>query len=204
MRRSIILLLTVLLMALPVAAQEWPDSWLGDQIEYQEEQKIQMYLENWHDRNPWGMFDMTGHFFYFGSLLFDYCDGENVAVLDIVSVAFRHCADPPWGSVAPDPCYYYGVRSIDGPKYTLTWNEDADVYLIFDVLYWGTNVIALIMNSENDSGIIKMGVMEISDLGVMVWDDNYTHYTYVIEEFTAELLGPRPRRPSGRRKLVLR
>ena len=65
--------------------------------------------------------------------------------------------------------------------------------------YWGVNVIALVLNSSGDSGVVLMGVMQLSDTGVMVWDDNYTHFTYVFEPFTATPLLPSPRKPGLRR-----
>ena len=89
MRRQIIILITLVLIALPVAAQDWPDSFIGDQMHFADPEPIQMFLLSWHDRNPWGIVDMTGHFFYFGSLMFDYCDGENVAFLDFDRMTMR-------------------------------------------------------------------------------------------------------------------
>ena len=180
MRRQIIILLALLLLVLPVAAQEWPDSFIGDQMHFEEAVPIEMFLFSWHDRNPWGMVDMTGRFFYFGSLLFDYCNEENVAILDLNTFAMRNCFGP--------TCYYYSPRPIN-VSYTLTWHEEAGAYLVLGNGYWGVNVIALVVNSSSDSGVILMGTMQLSDAGVMVWDDSITHYTYLFGPKTAEPMG---------------
>ena len=184
MRRQIIILLALLMLVLPAAAQEWPDSFIGDQMHFAESQPVQIYLLSWHDRNPWGMIDMTGAFFYFGSLAFGYGNEENVAILDFDTFAMRRCPEPVFGTPAPPQCYYYAPRLI-GLSYTLTWNEEAGSYLVLGDGYWGTNVIALVLNESSDSGVILMGTMNLSDSGVMVWDDNVTHYTYIFEPKTA-------------------
>lgn len=201
MRRQIIILLSIVLLALPVVAQDWPDSFIGDQMSYQEAQPIQMYMLNWHDRNPWGMIDMTGHFFYFGSLMFDYCYGENMAFLDLDTMAMRHCIEPAYGTIVPPQCFFYASRGI-ALSYALTWDEEAGAYLVIGDTYWGTSIIALILDGSGESGVIQMGVMNLSSSGVMVWNDSYTHYTYVFEPFTAESMLPRPKRPSIRRMVI--
>lgn len=183
MRRNIIVLITLLLMVLPVAAQEWPDSFLGDQMHFDDPAPIQMFMLSWHDRNPWGMVDMTGHFFYFGEVEFGYCEGVNVAFLDFDKMAMRNCPEPVFGTPAPSQCYYYSPRSIN-LHYILTWNEDAGAYLVLGDGYWGTSVIALSLNGD-DSAFLFMGTMNL-DQGIMIWDDTFTHYTYVIEEKSAE------------------
>ena len=177
MRRQIIILLALLMLVLPVAAQEWPDSFTGDQTHFKEATAFQMYLLSWHDRNPWGIADMTGRFFYFGSLVFDYCYGENIASLTLDTMASRRCIN--------DNCYYYAPQSMS-LHYTLVWNEKAGAYLVLGGGYWGTNVIALVLNSDEDSGIMLMGTMQLSSSGAMVWDDTYTHYTYIIEPMAAK------------------
>ena len=193
MRRQIIILSMLLLAALPLTAQEWPEEMAGDQIIYQEPNEIEMYMSAWNDQNPWGMPSPVGHFFYFGSLTFDVCDGVNIADLDLDQRASRICREPPWGGhfLGLDCAYWY-PRPIE-ISYTLEWDEDAQAYLVYQIAEWGVNVMALTMEEDGVSGILNMGVMEILD-GKMKWDERYTWYSYVIGPKTAEPKMPDPRR----------
>lgn len=183
----------VLLFAIPCLAQEWPGL-AGDQIMYQEPEGIQMYLEEWNDRNPWSMPSPVGKFFYFGSLLFDVCEDENIAVLDFSLFASRICTASYWSPLVLNVCSYWNSRDFE-MTYTLVWNEDAEAYIVEGNGHWGVNVLAL---TVGEPVILQMGVMQLVD-DEMVWDDTYTWYKYVIEPWTAEERMPIPRRLRTRR-----
>jgi len=199
MRRQIIILV-LLLMALPLGAQTWPGSFNGEKVEAGEVAEIQMWLQAWNDMTPWGMVDPVGDHFYFGTLEFTVCDDVDVAILDIDFRAYRYCMEPPWGTPDnEDICYYYSLREIPAPSYTLEWNELVKSYISIDWVYWGASVVVLTVK-DADRGIVKlqMGTMQLED-GQMIWDETRVHYIYKIEPFVAEPGGPLPRHGGGRR-----
>jgi len=185
MRRQIIILLTLLLMTLPVVAQDWPDSVAGDQVEYMEAFETQMHLYEFHDMNPWSMPDPTGQYFYFGTLAFGNDGSGNVAIIDLDSRAGRMCKEPPWGMPNPSLiCYYYSQRRISFFGYVLPWNEAAQAYISYNDAYWGTSVVVLTYDADNNTATLALGAMTLVG-DEYEWDLTRTIYRHLIEERTA-------------------
>lgn len=199
MRRMIIILAVIIFAAFAAPAQEWPESFAGDQIETMDAMKIQAYLEFYNDQNFWGSVDFTGTNFYFGTLDFEICNGDNLANIVFTKIAGRRCVEPPWGTSVDTGCMFTRPRKFRTPvPYTLFWNTDASAYMITaDWRDVGTSVTVLTVNADAAQAILQMGVMVPVD-GVYQWSENYTQSVYVIAPKTASRYVVPPR-PAGER-----
>lgn len=188
MRRQIIILLFVILLAVPASAQ-WPNSFIGEHMTPPQVSPVQMWLSTF--QNPYGTELRVGVRFYFGSLAFDVCNGEDVAILNLDTTAARHCNN--------EQCYFYFDGPIHFPQYMLTWNPQAQSYLFEDEVKYGINVMAItVVDGEGGISLFQMGTMQWRN-DLLFWDDTRPIYIYTIEPLTATEALPPPRRPSGRR-----
>jgi len=125
MRRQIIILIAVLLVAGPLVAQ-YPDWYYGQPLPIDSGQcvEVQAYLSCYHDMNPWSMPDPTESYFLFGTL----CVDGGSAILTFEEMASRKCRPAPFGSVDDTPIcdQYYAPRQLRKvSRHVLPWVGDS-------------------------------------------------------------------------------
>lgn len=164
----------ILLIALTVSAQEWPEEFSGNYIAYQEPFSIKMYMTEAND-SSWVIPEEVGADFWYGSMVFDKCHGEQIVEVYFSKHAYRVCD---------------GVRCFRGSavhdvqlRYRLTWDKQTKAYILLGKLgrddppvRW--NALVLTVGNHGHS-MLTTGTVEVVE-GKYVWEDLYPVYTYKI------------------------
>lgn len=175
------LIICLLFFALPLSAQE-PE---------QDPIRVQTYLAEYRDMNPWGSISFVERYFYFGDLTFWICDGANRADLELRVIAYRFCEETFWGSPFPNTCYFSHPRRRNFAPLFLTWDEEFQAYTL-RYTWEGIGTSLTILTVEKDAYILEMGLVTNG-----VWNPLYTYSKYVIQPKTAKK--GMPSRDSGKR-----
>ena len=191
MRRQIIILIAVLLVALPLAAQ-YPGKYYEQPLPLANGQCVQVeaYLSAYLDMNPWSMPDPTGAYFLFGTL----CAEGDSAVLTFEEMASRKCRQAPWGSVDDKPIcdQYFAVRPLRNIiRHVLPWvadNTGSGFYLAsMAATYPFWNYESLTYHGNNCATYVE-GVFEFVTPLWYLESDLFTRRVYDIAPRTAQPL----------------
>jgi len=157
MRRQIIILGMLLLFALPVVGQEWPDSFIGDHMpDSSSPSNIVMFVHSTVNANP-----QTGRWYrtvWFGP----DCDSVPIALLDITM-------------------YKDQGASVSAPVvYQIPWNDVMQSYSFSGSVGDGKyNIITMNVTNPSDLKLI-LGTYRINTQGEMGWAKDYPIYVYRI------------------------
>ena len=198
MKRFLIIVLLLLLTGV-ASAQTFPTELAGDQVPDGTVIEFQMYLNYFHDRQPWSSPDPTGAIWWFGLMEFGECVDPGDVMFTLSSFATRFCVGNPWGVIISGDCYYFGERNVGNRYITLSWNDTCGCYLLLQEWNWGYSFESITIDAETLHGYYRMGKMQLED-GKFVYDLNYSIWTYAFEPRTVELKGL-VRKPRARRLL---
>ena len=122
MRRSIIILITVLLMAGGVFAG-YPEEYYGPPLPEGCTEIEAWVPAGWfHDRNPWGMISPEEGIIWFGTL----CVEGPVAVLEFKQLGGRHCT-PSIFNPSIEECFAWHWMNISNPdRHVMAWDPAFD------------------------------------------------------------------------------
>jgi len=191
MRRQIIILVAVILMAAGTSVAQYPEVYMGSPLPLADGDcvDVEAYLSCYLDMNPWSMPNPTGSFFLFGTL----CLEGDTVVLTFEEMASRRCRSAPWGSVDDRPiCDQYSalrpLRKIS--RHVLPWVGDSEIgfYLSSVAATYPFFNYESFTYEGNDVATYVEGVFEFVTPLWYLESDLFTRRVYKIAPRTAEPL----------------